>query len=693
MFTVVIAEQEHINNIEKYSLFLKPFADRQHTVIQKWNREGRSFRECVPGLEETIEHHREWRAIVLCGQDAISQKNPFDFVSCSLPEKPEGLDEGSEEGYQRLAQYYDECRERKFAAYEQAMERPLTRLVTYLCEPPISGGGFNHELLEQTGDELFRQQGYEGEDYERQMRKLRAEQLEYQEYLAEAARKEQLRTAIVGSELCDIIRPQQVLCIALRTKDVQAHDLREQWKPHVNHQYNRFFDWNMYFDKMRYLVFDILPKENRRYELDYIRFLSALLLLANNELPPDGVRSNLVYTVDCQHDDRALERLLLEYDAKLTLTDEMLERSITERRLATREKLSDGEVERLYCSGVTVSVTPGDEFDRSQLYVSSEGIGLSGDCPGGEDSKWAHDYETAKYALTRFLKQPRRALQKAVSTMHTMSAVATDDCARLDSFQREDIAEHVFDEELAMVDVPTRSIHDTEDYFRRMEEVNRQMERKLEERMTRKRTVVLGMLALGTFLIGFAPMLLGNLRGGDGAEAAGLIALSLLLLAAAAVVCLFCLRREVTKLFKRFNLTMCDIENDIDDAMTKYSAYLSRACGVMRGNCVLNHLGEANEPEQRTIRLYRKHQQDIRRQRAELRETFGGVMPQRGRNAALADQEPYAFDFTKAKDYVYPMPYREELKRRIVFIQSGNMIEAPVNFIDRIEVRLEELYD
>ena len=39
------------------------------------------------------------------------------------------------------------------------------------------------------------------------------------------------------------------------------------------------------------------------------------------------------------------------------------------------------------------------------------------------------------------------------------------------------------------------------------------------------------------------------------------------------------------------------------------------------------------------------------------------------------------------------MPYREALKRKVSFIQSGNMIEAPVNFIDRIEVRLEELYD
>ena len=172
MFTVVIAEQEHINNIEKYDLFLKPFADKQHTRILRWNREGKTFRECIPGLEDTIVHHKEWRAVVLCGKDALSQKNPFDFIECPLPEKPEGTDEGSEEGYEALAAYYHQVRQIKFAAYERAIERPLTRLATYLCEQPLATGGFNHEEFERISDEKLESQGYEGEDYERQMRKL-----------------------------------------------------------------------------------------------------------------------------------------------------------------------------------------------------------------------------------------------------------------------------------------------------------------------------------------------------------------------------------------------------------------------------------------------------------------------------------------------------------------------------------------
>lgn len=692
MFTVVIAEQKHINSIEKYKLFLKPFADQQHMKIIRWNREGQTFWDCVPELEATIVHHKEWRAVVVCGQDALSQKNPFDFVECKLPPKPEyeGKD-GAD--YENLREYYRTVREIKFKAYEEAVKHPLTRLMTYLCEQPLATGGLNHDLVERTETEKLLQQDFEGEDFTAQEKKIKARQLEYEEYIAEAEKKEKLRKGILGNDLCDIVYPCQVLCIALRTKSVQAHDLKEQWKPHVNHQYNRFYDWNLYFDKMRYLAFDILPKENKRYEVDYIRFLSAVLLLAGNELPPDGLRPNMVYTLLCHHNDKALEEILLEYDAKLTLTDELLERSISERQQAVEDKLSDSEAERLFCANVTVAVNTNPDFDRAELYATSDGIGLAFDCPDNEFGKWAHEYDDAKYALARFLKQPRRALQKSVDALRNLSVMETDQCKRLDGFQMEDIAEHISDEELAMIETPTRSIYDVERYYRQMDEVNQKVEAKLDKRMTKKRTLILGLSAATVFLLGFLPMLFGNIQSGDISAALALTLLSLAIFSAAAVICLLCLRWGLVKLIREFNRTMKDIENDIDAAMTQFSCYLSHVCNVMRGHSVLNYCAVADEPNLRAVRLIRKHQQDIRRQKAEIREVFSGVMPQFGKNPKLATQEPYNFDFTKMKDYVYPMPYREGLKCKVDFIQSGNMIETPVGFIDKIEVRLEELYD
>ena len=97
-----------------------------------------------------------------------------------------------------------------------------------MCEQPLATGGFNHEEFERISDEKLESQGYEGEDYERQMRKLKARQLEYEEYIAEAEKKAELRKTLANGEMCDIIHPRQVICIALRTKDVQAQKKRRQ---------------------------------------------------------------------------------------------------------------------------------------------------------------------------------------------------------------------------------------------------------------------------------------------------------------------------------------------------------------------------------------------------------------------------------------------------------------------------------
>ena len=75
----------------------------------------------------------------------------------------------------------------------------------------------------------------------------------------------------------------------------------------MEQQYRRFPDWNLYFDKMRYLVFD-LPPENYQeaYPFDYLRLLSSLMLLAGQEIPGGCLRPGRLYRLECENDDAAL---------------------------------------------------------------------------------------------------------------------------------------------------------------------------------------------------------------------------------------------------------------------------------------------------------------------------------------------------------------------------------------------------
>ena len=54
--------------------------------------------------------------------------------------------------------------------------------------------------------------------------------------------------------------------------------------------------------------------------------------------------------------------------------------------------------------------------------------------------------------------------------------------------------------------------------------------------------------------------------------------------------------------------------------------------------------------------------------------------------------QPYDFDFTKMVEYQYEMPY-SEIDKCIVFMQEGNEISVPVDYLESVIAEREELYD
>ncbi len=65
----------------------------------------------------------------------------------------------------------------------------------------------------------------------------------------------------------DISLPSEVICVARRTYTQRSEEIHSAWGEHVEQQYRRFPDWNLYFDKMRYLVFDLPPENYQSYPL------------------------------------------------------------------------------------------------------------------------------------------------------------------------------------------------------------------------------------------------------------------------------------------------------------------------------------------------------------------------------------------------------------------------------------------
>lgn len=687
MFTVMIAEKPHLDSIHEYNIFLKPFVNQDKVAFCQWDCEAKTIRDAVPDLVRTVARHEQWRVVILCDEEGIEQRNPFDRVKYAAPAKPEApkkvkpetdsdedraaaqnaYDEAAEKYRLALQEYNKAVLEAKTAAFCEAASEPLVRLVTHFCESPVVSGGPNN---------------------------LAAKDPEYKRYLDEARRKEEIRVnEIIGEEPLGIHMPSEVYCIAMRTYSDAQCDLDYSWSFSNTRQYSRFYDWNLYFDKMRYLIFDILPKDHQNYTFDYIRFLYAALLFASNDVPADSLQPNRVYRLDCVNDEDALRRMIVSYNAKLAATENVIEAEIRNLESRAKAKITDHDVEAEYCASVTVPVTVDAAFDDSGLYADKKGIGLSFDCPKNEEYAWEADYLESERTLGRLFKQAHRGLRKSVESFHAMDSLDASRAKQMNAFQVEDVKEFVADSELRMAEVQTRDIGDADSFCRTMENENQKVRAAIDARMTRTTTIAAGVAVLTAFLAGFVPLFMGNRStrsylGGSLAVAGG----GLLGMLLVGIVCLFCLRGALKQRIGNFNRVMGGIRGEVDGAMQQFSRYLSMACNVMRGASIINYFNEHDDADTLQIRIRRKHMDDIRRYREEITAVFGPYLT----DPSFVDEQltgPYLYDYSSPADFDYPMPFTEGEKRQIEYLKAGSTIYVPVDFVKRITVGLEELYD
>lgn len=653
MFTVVIAEQEHLNSIREYELFLKPFLDNRNIAFCTWQKDAATLEDAVPELNDTVMRHEHWRLIVVCDEDGLYDKNPFDLARYEDPVQPRDMDDDAYRAFRR---------EKRVQAYTNSAERPLVRLMTWLCKAPLvtDGSALAIELDPEFG-----------------------------EYMVQARIKEGLRSKILGEQELQITLPDEILCLARRCYQREEQDIREAWEERAHSHPSRFCDWNLYFDKQRFLVFDILPKNHRNYPFDYIRFLNSLMLLAANEIPMGALKPHALYELETVHDEQALRLVLSRYDAMLSATEEKIRAQVLKLQGEVLPRLSDEDAETIFRARMNIPVSAVKSFDYSTLYIPGDGIGLAADCPENEMDRWDSAYRVSQTNLGKLMKLPRRILRRTTSELHRINRADLTQASRLNEFQLEDIRNFVEEEELKMVATETGDFNNTQRYTDAMEQQNKKLSDILSRRVGRNWIIGLGVAALLCYLAGFLPLLSGAAVGRK--WCALMMGCGSGVLAVAALLTLLLQWYRVRRAYSNFNGAVRGIIQDVEGGLKDYSQYLSHACNVMRGNSVLEYCENAEAPHASKIRILKKHEMDVRCVRAELQETFGQFL-----DRSLAEAEgvgSYSYDFCRPTEYVYPIPFREGMGAKIDFFQKGNLVEVPVDFIKSVNIRREALYD
>ena len=680
MFTVIICDEHIINDcLHKYHIYLKPFFSEGDFAFCKWNAYADSLDEAVPKLNETVRHKKEWRAIVVndsttWGSSNSNKRNPFDYID-------------SKRKNYRFSSFEQikAFREEDEILLDRALSNPLTKMSNWLCGTPMitaptvcypdTAEGIVNAENEEAYYGLLNELGLNSSDVEAdRSRNLRFTKL---------CEKFELRGELFNP-------PKSVITIAERAKNIDEELAELAWSSHTEFDYSQFYIDNLYPEKLRYLIYEVYYIKERRNENQYFNFLTSLLLLASHEYPNGVLRSNRVYKLEMQVDAECVKELCKEYNSKLWATIDKID-SISQR-IAEKESqpIDKYTAEEQFESNVTVPIEVVTQESRENLMAKYGSIGLSRDCPTDEGEYWDEQFHTINKYFIRFLREPRRAVRTAAKDdFRRMNTINDERALRLNEYQKEDVMYLLDEEERNMVATSTTQLFDTAQYNKKMRDADKEIKTGIAQRMTRKTTLFVGLFAFVAYFAGFLPLLFTNMNTAKSflfSLAVTGIVLGIFLVIG--FVYLFVLRRKLVNKFKHFNYVMSGILSEISNGVDKFSKYLSHACNVMREFSVLKC---SDSSYRKTQHILTNHKRIITEKINEANELFATYIDSDGLEISF-DADPYNYDFTLMRDYEYDMPY-SEVRKDIDYLQQGNKIVVPVDYIESITLVREELYD
>ena len=696
MFTVLIAEKEHIDAIrQENKLFFEPFLESKELACCYWNPLGQNLQDSVPGLMDAVGRRKDWRAVSInnCTNKSSKMRNPFDVADRSAldmlitPERQPGPNETIEEWEAAWKAFYDARTKAKEDIYRGVLEHPFQKLATWLCFRPED---YVHNDVKEKQDVHDWAMEMIGRDDLKPSVKL--ELLEREQYKRELRMKETVRREFIGEDYLNIAYPVEVHCISPRAAENNYFDPDAYWTIHQDSEYSEFADRNMYFDRMRFMVFDMLARTHRNFRTDYIRFLATILIFISNPIPGSAMQARRLYQLEAETDDTPLCTLVTSYDRKLAATYEVIGNEMEKIRSEIPGELTDKAAEALFCTSKDIAVLLDESCDLEKVYAEKD-YGLFFDRPEDEYHKWNRDYHTSEKALAYIAKQQSRAVRKSVSQAQLSCEISGIDVRRLTPLQIDDIREYTNAAEDEMVASIPPDLTDISQYTQRLQKESEKVKKAIGRRMTKKTVAILSAVCLGLYLVCFMPFLFAN--GGTAQTIATAIFLSagmLAVLAGIMFVALFFLRTAVTNAVRAYNNTMHDIVNDIQSAMQRFSKYLSASGNVRRGYAVQNYARKNLDEYTKSLRILKKHQEDIRKRRAQLAEDYGDYFGDR----SCCDEtmcRPYDYDFDQTTEYAFPAPFLAGDCRQIEFISNGNLVTVPSSYVTRIGVRMEGIYE
>lgn len=671
MHTVIILSKHSSDLLREFRFLFQPFINNGTISFCDWNESGIDLETSVPDLYKLIKGKMKWRAVIISAEPVYGKRiepvpdasNPFDF--------PQEVSDNS---------------------IPKDSTVPLVRLSHMICgypAAPVKNFESGYEYTDEHTGKLVRVRTSQLSDEDLCLLSKTygsgLKSIYIQEKVSEEV--EQARKELGEKYGFSDVRPQEVYMIATRRHPEDENYIYDSWKSPFEMESSDFCRRNNYPGICRFLCYNITNSENSKYMKELTKFWLAVLTVSVNKIPASTLQAFKLYQLEIEVSAEELSKLLNDHLNKLEAALMFVQERM---RMKPENTFEEGEkiVEKQH---IPVMFS---ENARKDLYINTSRIGLSKDCPGNELEYWNIQMQEKYSSVERFLKMPRRAIDRAASHVKSRAESFFDNEYEMDRFQMEELQDELAILEAGLLTGDTRSVIDEQKIRGEMLRVDHQVKKDITVRMRKGIVIKVGILLLLLYMLGYVSYIIEALGIGkqEFLSSLGVMFAATFFASIGGITALIMLRKKLVKSMERFNDLMRELVKSVNGSAKKFENYFSILCTYMKAQSIYSGIvRKTDKASARALKL-RTHRQALKmsiERDEELAAAFGVKR--------IADFEKNVTRFFEEDKlpqdnrFYYYEP--DDGKTDIPLNKTGDMICTPYKFIIGLTIKRENLYE
>jgi len=651
MYSVIIQNKKTTESFNKfYPLFLEAVNDKK-VGLCRWMESGTTVETALPELSVLTDDKPEWRAIIIrlydetdMGKFSSNPVNPFDF---DIPQKEFG------------------------SAFDNSV--PLIRLTQILGGMPAPAVEFEPRIEEEFDHKAPRM----------------------------------VFTPVVNAEVLEIHRritdkfyyngkhPSEIILISLRKKVYrQKDDVKDIWQNHNETNNSEFWKRNCYPNVCRFIFYEMERQGPVIESADMFKFWASIMMLAVNKIDPNALQAYKLYRFNVQINKDNMKTCFQQTFNRLISARIFINGSIRQDEYQTEnidDILPEYEIE------VPVYIKTPKRAEKAT--VDPAVFGLFAGHTSQDLNKWNNMKKSADDRIKSTLSSAEQSLDMTADKIRDRLSFSEGEKFQVDKYQAEDIKIKLDETYNNILRLQSELPKEPSFQEEGLQKADKSIREKIYHRITKRKAlggyIVIAALA---FLMAMPAVYLYNKKALGSVKAIVFVCgLSLIIPAVIELLILLYQRRKLRKAVLEYKNKLNSFLIKLHINISSYSKYMSDIASHARGSSFLRTVQRQKLHKENTYAAKQKHIKDINLFIAYINEWGRAFYNPVEYNEAEVDSYVdidtalpsnrnsfYTFD---KMSYDYKMSYQVQLNN------SGDILDSPVDFIDRLIIEREELYD